>query len=463
MNVFVTGATGILGRDVVRQLVREGHTVHGLSRSDANDAVLRDLGAQSVRGDLDDAGFLERALTGMDAVLHLATKIPGLSAIARRSAWRESDRLRREGTRLLVDAALKTGVRVFVYPSVVFLYPDGGADWLSADATAPQPAEYLATTLDAEREVARFAASTSEARGVTLRLGGFYSAQSAQTQDMLRLARGGIAPLFGRDEAYMPTIWVPDAASAIVAALHRAPSGVYDAVDEPLTRAEHRTLLAQVVGRKALWRIPQFLAPVVLGVVADTLSRSQRVSSAKFTAATGWTPTVPSAREGWAHVASSLEPKRTSTALSLWALSSLVYLMTTGLMVGAWAQFAPRSFFDAFPGLGLAWVSVDGPFNEHLVRDVGGLNLALAVLAAIALTRPRGFAGAFGLASLAYQLPHLVYHVVHVGALPTTIEQVLQTVTLTLATLASLVLALEGRRSTAQPRGATGSDPVPIR
>ena len=56
------------------------------------------------------------------------------------------------------------------------------------------------------------------------------------------------------------------------------------------------------------------------------------------------------------------------------------YLALSSLQIGAWALFAPRSFYDGFPGAGRSWVSVDGPYNEHLVRDVGALNLAIAVL-----------------------------------------------------------------------------------
>jgi 2-alkyl-3-oxoalkanoate reductase len=446
MNVFVTGGTGTLGRGAVRQLAREGHTVRALSRSDANDTALRDLGAEPVRGDLYDAGFLERALTGTDAVLHLASKIPNLSQIGKRAAWLETDRIRRDGTRLLVDAALKAGVTVFVYPSVVFLYPDGASNWLEADGTPPAPAEYLATTLDAEREVARFAASSPEARGVSLRLGGFYSPESGQTLEMLRFAHAGIAPMFGSDDGFVPTIWVNDASSAVVAAMKEAATGVYDVVDdEPLTRAEQREVLARVVGRRGLWRIPNLLAPLVLGVVADTLTRSQRVSNAKFKAATRWTPEVRSARDGWQRIASSLA-LTTRKGLPFWAMLGLAYLGLTGLLVGVWAQFAPRSFYDTFPGLGFAWVSLDGPFNEHLVRDVGGLNLALAILAVVALWRPRGFAVTFGLAAFTYQLPHFVYHLLHLGALPTTLERMLQTLMLTLSTLVPMGLLLEGIR-----------------
>jgi 2-alkyl-3-oxoalkanoate reductase len=456
MNVFVTGATGTLGKPVVRILVSAGHRVRALSRSEAADAALRALSAEPVRADLFDPASLEPAMVGVDAVLHLASRIPGTSRLARREAWRETDRIRRDGTRNLVDAAISAKVQVFVYPSVVFLYPDGGANWLDA-RTEPEPAEYLSTTLLAESEVARFAASaraSSDARGVSLRMAGFYGPESSQTREMLNLAQRGVSPIFGRDDAFVPTIWIEDAARAVVAAMLKAPSGVFDAVDDqPLTRRDHRISMAQAVGRSSLRRIPDVFAPLVLGVVAGTLTRSQRVSNERFKAETGWTPEVKSAREGWARLASSVTAARSvpsdQSRFSAWALAALLYLMLTGLLVGVWAQFAPRSFYDAFPGLGFAWVSVDGPYNEHLVRDVGGLNLALAVLAVVALvTGRRSVTRAFGLASLVYQLPHLIYHVVHVGALPTTLEQILQTGTLVLATLASFALLEPTRSST---------------
>jgi len=95
-----------------------------------------------------------------------------------------------------------------------------------------------------------------------------------------------------------------------------------------------------------------------------------------------------------------------------WMRVALGYLALVSLQIGLWAQFAPRSFFDDFPGLGRAWVNVDGPYNEHLVRDVGGLNLGLAavlIVALITLSRPTIIAAS--LASLLYGVPHLVYHI----------------------------------------------------
>jgi len=97
---------------------------------------------------------------------------------------------------------------------------------------------------------------------------------------------------------------------------------------------------------------------------------------------------------------------------------ALAILAFIGLQVGLWAAFAPQSFYDDFPGAGRIWVSVDGPYNQHLVRDVGALNLALAVVAIVALvTLNRAVVLAAGGAWLAYGLPHLTYHLRHLDPL----------------------------------------------
>jgi hypothetical protein len=103
-----------------------------------------------------------------------------------------------------------------------------------------------------------------------------------------------------------------------------------------------------------------------------------------------------------------------------WARIALGYLAAVSLLIGVWAQFAPRSFYDDFPGLGRHWVRIDGPFNEHLVRDVGGLNLGIAVvLIAAMITMLRPMIVTAALASLAYGIPHLVYHIFKTDSLDT--------------------------------------------
>lgn len=90
---------------------------------------------------------------------------------------------------------------------------------------------------------------------------------------------------------------------------------------------------------------------------------------------------------------------------------ALGYLALVSLQLGVWALLAPQSFYDDFPGLGRNWVAIDGPFNEHLVRDVGGLNLALAVLLIAAAVRmSRELVAVAAVASLAWGVPHFIYH-----------------------------------------------------
>lgn len=309
MKILVTGATGVLGRPVVRRLVAASHTVRGLSRSPANAALLRQLGAEPVAADLFDATSLSAALQDGDALLHLATKIPPTSRAGRLSAWAENDRIRRDGTRALVTAALAAQtVRTFIYPSFALVYPESGDAWIDAANTIAAPTAIQRTTLDAEAEVARFAAAAGR-RGLSLRMGAFYGLDVPSAQDQLRIARMGFSPVPGRPEGYLPLIWVDDAASAVVAALDQGDSGVYDIVDDtPLRRAQIAAAMAAVVGRKRLRPLPAWLMRLVGGPGVDALSRGQRVSNRRFKAATGWTPSVPDAYAGLPRLAGPAAP-----------------------------------------------------------------------------------------------------------------------------------------------------------
>ena len=125
---------------------------------------------------------------------------------------------------------------------------------------------------------------------------------------------------------------------------------------------------------------------------------------------------------------------------------ALALLVAQGLIVGVWAAAWPRSFYDDFPGGGRTWVSVDGPYNEHLVRDVGALNLALAVVALvalIALTRAVALAAALGW--IVYQAPHLVYHLRHLDLYDTS-DKVANVASLVLALVLPIVVLLGARR-----------------
>lgn len=124
---------------------------------------------------------------------------------------------------------------------------------------------------------------------------------------------------------------------------------------------------------------------------------------------------------------------------------ALVTIALSSAVVGVWAQGFPRSFYDDFPGMGRAWVAVDGPFNEHLVRDVGGLNLGLGLVAVVALVSGSTLvARAAGAAALVYGVPHLLYHAAHLDDYDTS-DAIAMVGSLAMAALAAvLVLAVPG-------------------
>lgn len=123
----------------------------------------------------------------------------------------------------------------------------------------------------------------------------------------------------------------------------------------------------------------------------------------------------------------------TSRRIILWILNA------TAAFVGSWALFFPRGFHESFPGPGFAaWVAHEGPFNEHLIRDVGALYLALLAAGVVAALQRRADAAiAVGAAWLAFSVPHLGYHVVHLQGLP-----VLDAVAQSVALAAPLVLSI---------------------
>jgi hypothetical protein len=129
----------------------------------------------------------------------------------------------------------------------------------------------------------------------------------------------------------------------------------------------------------------------------------------------------------------------------------LAWFAFFGLVAGVWQGFAPRSFYDDFPGFGRHWVSPDGPYNEHLVRDVGQGNLAFGTVALVALlTGGVWLARATGLAAVAATLPHQAYHQVHLHVLPGETDRLLQTLSLTAVSVTAVVLAVAAFRLPAE-------------
>src|SRR5262245_17489524 len=105
MKVFLTGATGVIGRRAVPLLISAGHAVTAVARSPERAAELARSGASPVQIDLFDAAAVRAAVAGHEAVVNLATHIPSNSRMMLPGAWRENDRIRSEASASLSEAA----------------------------------------------------------------------------------------------------------------------------------------------------------------------------------------------------------------------------------------------------------------------------------------------------------------------------------------------------------------------
>lgn len=302
MRAFLAGATGALGRPTLERLLRAGHEVRALVRRDGDAAWARERGAEPVRVDLFAPASVARGVAGCNAILHFATKIPPPGRITRRSAA-ETDRLRRDASRLLVDAALAGGASTYVQESIAFVYADGRDAWLD-EASPLHPSWLNESSFAAERETARFA--DAGGRGVSLRFAAFYAPYARSSRDSVRLARRGWFPVPGTGHQFFSSIHVDDAADAAVAALG-APSGLYNVTDdEPLRLREYVETLTRASGGKRVRRLPALVVRALLGEASHIALASRRVSNRRFREATGWTPAHPSAREGLVEVAAQI-------------------------------------------------------------------------------------------------------------------------------------------------------------
>jgi nucleoside-diphosphate-sugar epimerase len=288
-EIVITGATGVLGRRTVRELLAAGHRVTGVTRSAAGREKLEGLGARAVEADVFDAGSLVRVFAGAAAVVNVLTHVPPADRMADPAAWAENDRVRSEASAAIARAAQAAGVRRLVQESIAFVYADGGDAWLDEDA--PVAGGGVTTTaLTAERNARELFAGET----VVLRFGLFMGPESGSAQAALAAARRGASVAAGPPGAYRPTVWLDDAAAAIAAAL-AVPPGTYNvADDDPPTNAEIDAALAAAAGVDALRPLTGQRGP---------LARSQRVSNRRLRSVSGWAPRMRAGTEIWARLA----------------------------------------------------------------------------------------------------------------------------------------------------------------
>jgi len=285
VKVFVVGATGVMGRSVIRALHSGGHSVVGLARDATKAELLAGLDVQSVRGDLFDVRVLADAFAGCDVVCNVATSVPiGLYGM-RPGAWKVNDRIRSEGARIVSSAARMAGATRLIQESVSYLYADGGDEWLAEDSPvvvnrATEPVVLAETAAEDFRGPGH--------ESVVLRFGSVIG-DDELTRWRLERARAGHPVGIGAPEGWTHVVHVDDIGSSVVAALS-APSGLYNVGARPVQRQELARCFGEAVGRERDAGFMSRLVQRLGGERLEPLCRSQRVDSTRLAQEAAWKP-----------------------------------------------------------------------------------------------------------------------------------------------------------------------------
>jgi nucleoside-diphosphate-sugar epimerase len=310
MKIFVAGATGALGRPLVAQLVKKGHEVSGMTRTESKQDLLRDLGARPVVADALDPDAVARAMAEADpdVIVHQLTAIGAFNPRRMERDFAPTNRLRTEGTDHLLAAGRAVGIKRFVAQSFApWPYArTGGPVKTEDDPLDTEPPAQVRTTLEAIRYLERAVTGGEWTEGIALRYGGFYGPGTSlglnPVGEQIEMVRARKFPLAGKGTGVWSFIHIEDAAAATVEAIEHGKRGIYNVVDdEPAPVSEWLPELAKAIGAKPPRRVPLWLARIAGGEAAAIMMTELRGSSnTKAKRELGWQPRYPSWREGFA-------------------------------------------------------------------------------------------------------------------------------------------------------------------
>jgi nucleoside-diphosphate-sugar epimerase len=304
MRVFVAGATGVLGRQLVPQLRAAGHEVVASTTTTEKLPLIREMGAEPVRADLLDAAATARAVRKArpDAIVHEATALTSLGDMRNvDQTFERTNQLRTVGTRNLLAAAQDLGACRFVAQSFCG-WPYGRSGSLVKTEDDPLDTDPLPQTGKTLAAIKELEAVVTDNGGVVLRYGGFYGPGTslAPGGPQYEAVRKRMLPIVGKGAGLFSFLHVEDAASATVAAL-AGPPGVYNVVDdEPAAARDWIPYLASIIGAKPPRRLPTWMARWAAGSVATAvLTVGRGASNAKAKQQLGWKLRYPSWRDGF--------------------------------------------------------------------------------------------------------------------------------------------------------------------
>ena len=316
MKVFVAGATGVLGRALVPQLVARGHDVVGMTRSASKQDLVRSLGARPVVADALDPDAVAQAVASAEpeVIVHQLTALSGKMSLRdarhpdRSPLAKMTNRLRTEGTDNLLAAGRAVGARRFVAQSFgAFRYAHTGGPVLTeAEPLDPDPPAPLRPVVEGLLYLEEAVTTIDWGDGLALRYGGFYgpgtSISLAPDAQMAAPIRKRRFPIFGDGGGMLSYIHVDDAAAATVAAVEHGEPGIYYIVDDdPAPAREWLPVLASALDAKPPRRVPRWLGRLAAGEAATIMMTEVRgASNAKAKRELGWQLRYPSWRQGFA-------------------------------------------------------------------------------------------------------------------------------------------------------------------
>jgi nucleoside-diphosphate-sugar epimerase len=304
MRVFVTGATGALGRHLVPGLIAAGHEVTATTRTPGKAAQLRAAGAEPVVLDGLDREAVIAAVRAAapEVIVHQMTALAGMRSLRNPDkAFAATNELRTRGTDNLLAAAARAGTGRVIAQGYAGAGPDkpsSGGLKTEDDPPGWRPIRSAARALAAMRHVEE-AVPAGAPEGIVLRYGAFYGPGASDfLLDMLRKRQ---VPVIGGGTGIWSFIEITDAAAATIAAIGRGAPGLYNVVDDdPAPVAQWLPYLAQVAGAKPPLRLPAWAGRLLGGeFVVAQMTSSRGSSNDKARKELGWEPRYPSWREGF--------------------------------------------------------------------------------------------------------------------------------------------------------------------